>query len=760
MLTRAGLSCLRSLCRQTPRLRTNPLLRVTFRSFGQKNSSSDPQNTEIPTEIKIENEEPKQNVMEEEPVINKATMTHHNFQAETKKLLQIVAKSLYTDKDVFIRELLSNCSDAIEKQRFMTLTGKSNSIDPLQINVITNEAKHQIIFQDTGIGMSKQELIENLGTIASSGSKKFLEKIKDESGGSKGLEENIIGQFGVGFYSTFIVGDTIEVFSKKEGESKAHVWISDGSGTFDVFEADNFHLTRGTRIIIHLKPDYVHYSRADEIKKVIDKYSNFISHPIFLNQDRINIVSALWSRDRREVQENEYLSFYEFLSKSKTPYKYKTHLSLEVPLSIKALLYVPSQNAEMFGFSQGEIDLALYSRRVLIKNHCKELLPNYLRFVKGVVDCEDLPLNISRENYQDSALIAKLRNILTKRILKLLEEESKKSPEDYNKWHKDFHMYIKEGIHVDKDNAEMLLSLSRFDSTFKDQISLDDYLTKLKPHQKNIYYFLANSREAARHSPYMEPFLKNEIPVLFISINVEEMLFRQMENYKKFHFVNIESAEAEIPKELLKEEILVTNKAQLPSDDVASFCLWVKNELQPIVSTVNVSKRLTDSPALIIASASSGMRQMMAFLDQSQMAEMNKNLTFEINPTHSIITKLNQLRKDNPKAARFNLRQLLDSCLLSSGIGFDVKSFIKRVNEYIESNLETNLGQKSVGLDDGAGKSEDEEKHGETITEQSEQLKDSDFQSLSEALKKATGKKKSKETDAKSTFSFDDKKKE
>ena len=527
--------------------------------------------------------------------------TSHQFKAETKRLLQIVAKSLYTDKDVFIRELLSNASDAIEKQRYLVLTGATTQDDLLQINMVTSEAKRQLVIQDTGVGMSKEDLIEHLGTIAQSGSSKFLEKMRSSNSNVKDLEENLIGQFGVGFYAAFMVADTVEVISRREGE-EAYSWTSDGSGSFEVAHVPNFHLPRGTKIVMHLKPECANFTRSDEIKKVIEKYSNFINHPIYINHEKVNVVTAIWARDKRELNEEDYQVFYEHLAKSKSPYRYKVHYSTDVPLGLKALLYLPAQNSEMFGFGSQEVGVHLYSKKVLIKSNCKEVIPSYLRFVKGVVDCEDLPLNISRENYQDSNLIFKIRNVVTKRILKLLEQESRANPEEYLKWHKDFHVFLKEGLHSDRDNAELILSLSRFDSSFGDQISLDTYLEKMKPDQKTIYYFLVQNRELALQSPYMEPFVKNEVPVLYISINVEEMLFRQLGEYKKFNFVNIESAESELPAELLKEhKEVVLDREKVPQEDLSMCCLWIKNELQPVVVNVNVSKRLTDSPAVIVS---------------------------------------------------------------------------------------------------------------------------------------------------------------
>ncbi len=618
----------------------------------------------------------------------------HSFQTETKKLLHIVANSLYTDKDVFLRELLSNSSDAIEKQRYLELTGESVNEDPLQINILTNEKKRQLILQDTGIGMDKQEMIDNLGTIASSGSRKFLEQL-GKGKNTQGVEESLIGQFGVGFYSAFIVGDTVEVFSKRENDEKAHCWISDGSGTYEIAEAENFHLSRGTRIVIHLKPEFSDFSKDADIKKIIDKYSNFINHPIYLNHERVKVITAIWAYSKSELKEKQYKEFFEYISKSKQAYKYKLHYHVEVPLSIKSVLFVPKSNPEMFGMNSTNLNVDLYSRKVLIKKDCKDLLPNYLRFMKGVVDCEDLPLNISRENYQDSNLIAKLREVLTKRVLNLLKQEAQKNLESFNLWQKDFHMYLKEGLHSDKKNSDLLLNLCRFDSTFKTQISLDDYLKEMKTGQKVIYFFLAQNKEFALSSPYMEIYLKNDIPVLFISINIEEMIFRDLVEYKQFKFINIENQNVEIPKELLKEELdLEDEKPKLPKEDVSNFSMWIKNELQPVVSTVKISNKLSNSPAIISSHVTSGMRQMMAFMNHQELDQASKNLTMEINPNHKIMIHLNKLRKFNSKRAGLNLKQILDSCMLNIGIPFDTKNFIQRTNQYIENDLQRELGDE------------------------------------------------------------------
>jgi TNF receptor-associated protein 1 len=361
------------------------------------------------------------------------------FKAETRKLLDIVAKSIYTDKEVFIRELLSNCSDALEKRRFMIQSGKESvqsAADELYISLSTNSKERTITFFDSGIGMDRDEIIDHLGTIAKSGSQAFVQALEQNTEFSPA--DSIIGQFGVGFYSTFVVSQHVEVFSRKSGSSKGVRWVSDGAGTYEVSDVDNLDFERGTRIVLKLIPECREFSQENVVEKVVKKFSQFISYPIKLNGQNLNSLGAIWYRDKREVTMDEYERFFETLANTKIPYKYMIHYSTDVPLSIKSVLYIPSTHNERQALMQESLDMHLYSRKVLIKEKCSELLPHYLRFVKGVVDCEDLPLNISRENYQDSGLISKLRNVLTRRVIKLLDDEAKRDPEKYKKWYNDF----------------------------------------------------------------------------------------------------------------------------------------------------------------------------------------------------------------------------------------------------------------------------------------------------------------------------------
>jgi TNF receptor-associated protein 1 len=327
------------------------------------------------------------------------------------------------------------------------------------------------------------------------------------------------------------VADSVEVFSRN-AQGQGVRWVSDGSGEYEVSTVDNLDFTRGTKIVLKLKPESREFAREAEVEKILRKYSLFITYPIKLNGQLINNLQAIWYRDKREVTEDEYERFFEHLANTKIPYKFKLHYSTDVPLAIKALFYIPGQHSERMGLTQETGGMHLYCRKVLIKENCQELLPSYLRFVKGVVDCEDLPLNISRETYQDSALIAKLRNVVTRRVLKLLEDELKRDASRYDAWFDQFNQFLKEGLMMDSENKEALMKLMRYPASFTDSkslISMDDYVKKMKAGQEKIYYVSAPNKEAALGNPFMEPFKGTDAPpVLIVTNNVDEICFQQI----------------------------------------------------------------------------------------------------------------------------------------------------------------------------------------------------------------------------------------
>lgn len=534
------------------------------------------------------------------------------FKAETKKLLEIVAKSLYTDKEVFLRELLSNASDALEKQRLKDPAGS----DRLGVSVSVSETKHQIAIEDNGVGMSRQELVDNLGTIARSGSKEFVERLQKEGGGA----DNIIGQFGVGFYSSFIVADYVEVVSKPQ-HGTASVWSSDGSGSYEVGDTADPGLERGTRITLHLRADCRQFGTLQEVRGVIQKYSNFINYPIAVNGEKLNLVKAIWARDRREVSEEEYQQFYAYLTGRKEDYFAKLHYSADVPLSIRALVYVPSTHLEKFGMGQEKSEVSLYCRKVLIKKNCRELLPNYLRFLKGVVDCEDIPLNISRENYQDSALVAKLRNVVAKRVIRHLKDEAEKRPEQYLKWYEEFEVFLKEGT-MDFENKKDMIELNRFECNVRDGwVSLRQYVQELKKaNQDAIFYMFAPSKQITRNSPFLEPYSKAQLPVLLVHTHIDEAIFKDFGEYEGLRFSNIETSEEDLSKYI--EEVRHDEAKGIKAEDLTTFPLWIKSELQPFVSKVVVSRKSISSPALVISPVSISMRQMRMMMQLAEKMNM------------------------------------------------------------------------------------------------------------------------------------------
>ncbi len=387
-----------------------------------------------------------------------ATAEKFNFQAEIQQLLDIVIHSLYKDREVFIRELISNASDACEKVRFMQSAGITviEPEKPLQINISTDEIKKTFTIEDTGVGMTKSELIENLGTIAQSGTKAFLKQFQE----TKKADAELIGRFGVGFYSAFMVAKRITVLTRSyKPDEKGWKWTSEGAGGFEIEEYPE--AQRGTKIIIELKDDAAEYAKSETVEPIIKRYSNFVQFPIELDGKRLNVIQAIWLRNKNEVKEEEYNEFYRYISRDFEPPLIKFHLHCDAPLSVHALLFVPRHNPEAYGFGKFEPSVNIYSKKVLVQAKSKEILPEWLRFLKGVVDSEDLPLNISREFVQDSLLLMRLKRILTNRFIKFLEEIAKNEQTIYQNFYNNFGRFIKEGIINDIDYRETLAEFLR-----------------------------------------------------------------------------------------------------------------------------------------------------------------------------------------------------------------------------------------------------------------------------------------------------------
>jgi len=602
------------------------------------------------------------------------------FQAEIKQLLDIVIPSLNREKEIFVRELVSNASDALEKLRHTQLTEKAvfDESAKLEINVTTDDKAKTITIQDFGIGMTRDELVKNLGTIAHSGSKQFLKALGE--GGAK--NSNLIGQFGVGFYSAFMVAKSVKVYSHSwRQDEPGHVWSSDGSGSYEIEPAAD--LSRGTKIVIELKDEAADFATDWKVKEILERYSAFVSFPINLNGKHTNTVQALWLRSKNEIKDEEYTEFYKFQAHAYDEPRLRLHFSADAPLAINALLFVPKENTEKLGFARLEPSVSLYCRKVLIDAKPKLLLPEWLRFLKGVVDSEDLPLNISRETMQDKALIDKLNKVITKRFLKFLEDEAKNRLDGYNEFYAEFGIFLKEGAAMDFTHKDQLVKLLRFESSLTEKgktTSLADYVSRMGAEQKEIYYLVGPNRAAIESGPYLEGFKARNLEVLFCYEAVDEYV---MNNVREFDGKKLTAADhadvklADLPKP----------EGGLTEDQTKDLAKWLKDTLGDRVTEVKASDRLVDSPVLALNAdkfMSPHMRRMMKAMKKDE-ADSPLRVNLEINPRHAVLTRLHTLHTESPDKAKLVAEQLLDNALISAGLLDDATPMVARLNKLLEN---------------------------------------------------------------------------
>jgi molecular chaperone HtpG len=612
-----------------------------------------------------------------------AKTTTHEFQAETKKLLDIVINSLYTERDVFIRELISNASDALEKYRHESLTMEDpfDAHVPLEVTITLDEEKHTLTIADSGIGMSRSELEHNLGTIAHSGSNTFLSELAEAAK----KDVSLIGQFGVGFYAAFMAGQRVVVQSRSWDGSEGHEWVSDGSGEFSITEMDG--LRRGTKIIVELKDDAQDYAKKWKVESIIKQYSSFVPFPIKLEDEVINTVQALWTRNRAEITDEEYNDFYTFIGNAGAEPAYRLHFSADAPLMINALLFVPKENFEVMGFGKMEPGVNLYCQRILIDQHSKTILPEWLRFLKGVVDSEDMPLNISRQALQDNSLVAKLRRVVTKRFLKYLDEEAKKDEGKYLEFWNSFGIYIKEGATSDYEYQKELGKLLRFESSKSEAgkpISLADYVLRMSPDQETIYYINGPSRAAIEAGPYVEMFKKKDIEIIYTMEPIDDFVLSHLGEFDGKKLVSADRADLDIPEtEQEKKDEEETADQKLDADSADALVTWLKEALKEQVADVIVSKRLVDAPAMIVnpdGYMTSSMERVMA-ASRSEKGlgfggESKKNL--EINPKNPIIKRLAELQKSDADFAADVALQIYDNAMIQAGLTIDPLVMVER----------------------------------------------------------------------------------
>ena len=608
--------------------------------------------------------------------------TTHEFKAETKQVLDIVVNSLYKDKEIFVRELISNASDALEKLRRTQLTEKDILDDnlELEINLSTDDSAKQLIIQDFGIGMTEEELTKNLGTIAHSGSKEFLNALQSE--GEK--NESLIGKFGVGFYSVFMVSDSVKAYTRtwqKEGEGLC--WESDGSGGYSIDKTDG--QRRGTKVVIQLKDEFEEFSKEDRIKDIVKKYSAFVQFPVSVNGEKVNTVDAIWLRSKSEIKDEEYEEFYKFQANDHDSPLMRLHFSADAPLEINSLLFVPKRNMEKMGMFRSENKVALHCRKVLIDAEPKSLFPEWLRFLRGVVDSSDIPLNVSRETMQDSELLKKLGQVLTKRFLRFLNEQAKKEEDTFLEFWKEYGALLKEGVATDFTYKDDLAKLLRFESTAAEDgklTGLEAYIDRMAADQKDILFLYGKNRKAIESGPYLEALQARGYEVLLLTEPVDEYVMQSLREFKEKKIISADSDELKLDK--LDQE---PTGESLDGKAVKKLSKWIKQSLEDRVSEVETGERLINSPVCVVGEDGMGgasARRIMKMMQGPEGEMPASKVKFQINPNHAIIHGLFKLMEKDEPTALLVANQLLDNALASANLLDDPREMIARSYQALE----------------------------------------------------------------------------
>lgn len=571
------------------------------------------------------------------------------FQAEARQVLDLMIHSLYTNKEIFLRELVSNASDALDRLRFEALTRPEliRSDDKLEIWIESDPATKTLTIHDNGIGMSRDEVIANIGTIAKSGTRELLQTLKEKQ--SSDVLTTLIGQFGVGFYSAFMVADRLALVTRRAGEDKATQWESTGDGTFTIKEASKF--TRGTSITLHLKK-FDDDAEVDDftdkwvISRIVKRYSDFVGYPIIYKDKEgkqadkaLNSMKPIWTRPRSEVTEEEYKEFYKHISHDWNEPMKTWSFRAEGRSEYQALLFVPSEAPFDLFYATGKFGLHLYVRRVLIMEHCEELLPPYLRFIRGVVDSADLPLNVSRQRLQEDLHITQIRKWLVKKVLDSLEDMQKNETNVYAEFWKQFGRVIKEGVGMDFDNRDKLVSLSLFESSDDPGkfTNLRDYVSRMKEGQNAIYYLTGPSRRAVENSPHVEAFREKAYEVLYLVDPVDEIFVQWLPEFESKKLKSVAKGIAD-----LGEQKDLTDKQR----DYANLTAALQKKLDDRVKEVRLSSRLTTSPACLVVSEEDVSPNLEKLLNQVKGETTKQKRIMELNPDHEIIVKMRDRADD------------------------------------------------------------------------------------------------------------------
>jgi molecular chaperone HtpG len=621
-------------------------------------------------------------------------MSKREFQTEVNQLLQLIVHSLYSHPEIFLRELVSNASDALDKLRHLTLTDDAYKVLPFnpRIDLELDETNQTLTIADTGIGMNEEDLGSHLGTIARSGTKNFLAQL---SGDAK-RDSNLIGQFGVGFYSVFMVADRVQVTSRKAGEDTAWRWISDGTSGFEIEPAER--PVAGTTVLIHFNEEGKQYANGWRLQEIVKKYSNHIAFPIFLTYDKsewndtekkslkvrvteqVNAASALWRRPKNELTDDDYKELYKSISGGWDDPLFWFHTKAEGSLEYTTLFYIPAKAPLDLYQAEYKAGIKLYVKRVFIMDDSRDLLPQYLRFVRGIIDSEDLPLNVSREILQQNRVVASIRTASVKKILSELKNAAANQPEQYLKFITEFNRPLKEGLYGDFANRDLLLDLVRFKSSAVEGLtSLADVKSRMKDGQKSIYYIAGGSEALLRTSPLLEIYRKKEIEVLILDDDIDEIVFARID---KFGDIDLKAVNKASTSEDLKDEA-EPDKAET----LKPLLEKLKSTLGDRVKDVRASMRLADSPSCIVSDEEEPSMQMQQMLRAMGQVDLPPSPpTLEINPDHEIVKKL--LARPEDSVSEDAAWLLLDQALLMEGVPLqNPAAFVQRLNRILNLSI-------------------------------------------------------------------------
>lgn len=628
------------------------------------------------------------------------------FRAEIQQLLNILVHSLYTEREIFLRELISNASDALNRIQFELLTNRDVVDEQAELGIWleADEANRTLTIRDTGIGMTREEMVENLGTIARSGAKSFLQAMEEAGKKGQGITADIIGQFGVGFYSVFMVAEEVTVTSRSyQRDTEAAVWSSQGEGTYTIAAADK--ADRGTTIQVKLKEEAKEFAAPYKLRQIVKTHSDFVAFPIYLKErkppaegetegkiefNQINQQKAIWRQSPREVDEEKYESFYHQSTFDFGKPLLRVHTSADAPVQFYALLFIPSKrDYRLFGTKEDH-GLKLYSRKILIRENFKELLPNYLRFVEGVVDSEDLPLNVSREMVQATPVLDKIKNVLVRRVSGDLADLAKDKPDDYRTFWQEFGGFIKEGIAIDPDSRGKFTDLLRFQSSkganADEWVSLGEYVARMKADQSEIYYILGDDYNVISRSPHLEYFKKHDIEVLYLTDPMDSFMLVGLNDYSGKPLKNVDDAGLNLPEDSKTEEAKEAETA-LPADKFEALVTRFKEALKDRVEDVRESKILTDSPCRLVNppnAMNTNMQRVQRLLGKDY--QIPKKI-LEINRSSALVQSLAARLAASPDDTLVNplIEQLFESALVLEGIHPNPADMIPRIQQLMEA---------------------------------------------------------------------------